>query len=68
MLDEGRAELDTEARKALYGQAQQIITDQSLVIPIAAVTPLNGLASSVQGVKLDSRGTYRWLYDAWISE
>jgi peptide/nickel transport system substrate-binding protein len=68
VLDEGRAELDTEARKALYGQAQQIITDQSLVIPIAAVTPLNGLASSVQGVKLDSRGTYRWLYDAWISE
>jgi peptide/nickel transport system substrate-binding protein len=67
-LDQGRAEIDPEARKALYGQAQQIITDQSLVIPIAAITPLNGLAAGVQGVKLDSRGTYRWLYDAWISE
>lgn len=67
-LDDGRAELDTETRKALYGQAQQIITDQSLVIPIASLASLNGLAASIQGVKLDSRGWYRWLYDAWISE
>ncbi|HKG27143.1 MAG TPA: ABC transporter substrate-binding protein, partial [Thermomicrobiales bacterium] len=68
ILDQGRAEVDHDKRKALYAQAQQIIADQSLVVPLADLASLNGLRASVHDVKIDSRGWYRWLYDAWVEQ
>lgn len=67
-LDSARAEVDYETRKALYGTVQQIIADQALISPFYDQAAINGVATTVQDVKLDSRSTYRWLYDTWISE
>lgn len=67
-LDSGRAEVDYETRKAFYGTVQQIIADQALISPFYDQAAINGLATSLNGVKLDSRSTYRWLYEAWIAE
>jgi peptide/nickel transport system substrate-binding protein len=67
-LDKGRAEVDFEARKAYYQTVQQIIADQALVVPFYDQVAINGIAPSVHDVRLDSRSTYRWLYDTWIGE
>ncbi|MGH2548923.1 MAG: hypothetical protein ACRDHN_06005, partial [Thermomicrobiales bacterium] len=67
-LDSGRAEVDYDARKAFYGTVQQIIADQALISPFYDQKAINGLASTLTDVKLDSRSTYRWLYEAWIAE
>lgn len=67
LLDQGAAEVDPAKRKALYQQAQQIIADQSLLVPIYDIAAINGLAAKVKGVRVDARGFYRWLYDAWIA-
>lgn len=67
-LDSGRAEVDYDTRKGFYGTVQQIIADQSLISPFYDQKAINGLASTLNDVKLDSRSTYRWLYEAWIAE
>jgi peptide/nickel transport system substrate-binding protein len=67
LLDQGAAELDAEKRKALYQQAQQILADQALLVPIYDIAAINGLSDKVKGVRVDARGFYRWLYDAWIA-
>jgi peptide/nickel transport system substrate-binding protein len=67
-LDSGRAEVDFEKRKAFYGTVQQIIADQSLISPFYDQVAINGVATQVHDVRLDSRSTYRWLYDTWIEQ
>jgi len=67
-LDSGRAEVDFDKRKAFYGTVQQIIADQSLISPFYDQVAINGVATQVHDVRLDSRSTYRWLYDTWIEQ
>jgi peptide/nickel transport system substrate-binding protein len=67
LFDQGAAELDVDKRKAIYQQAQQILAEQAVLIPIYDIAAINGLSAKVQGVRVDARGFYRWLYDAWIA-
>ena len=67
LLEKGRATVDQTERKAIYGQAQQIIMDEAVVIGVYDQIGYNGLGKDVHDVKTDARGWYRWFYDAWIS-
>lgn len=66
LLDQGRGTVDQATRKQLYGEAQQIIMDQALVIPLYDQIGNNGISPKVHDVRVDARGWYRWFYDAWI--
>jgi peptide/nickel transport system substrate-binding protein len=62
-LDQGRPSLDTDERAAIYGQIQQSIMEQALIIPIRDYVNLNGVSARVQGLRFDAQGWFPWLYD-----
>lgn len=70
-LDAALADADTNtdenARKADYVNAQQIIMENALVIPMFTVNTSYLTSPSVQGFTFDLEG-YPWLYDISITE
>lgn len=66
LLDKGRGTVDPATRKQLYGEAQLIIMQQSLIVPLYDQIAYNGIGKNVHDVKTDARGWYRWYYDAWV--
>ena len=49
LLDEARSETDEDSRLALYEEAQQIILDESPIIPIYHPSLLTGLGADIEG-------------------
>lgn len=68
LLEQGRRTLDRDARKELYAEAQRIIVQQGLIVPLFEQTAYNGIGKQLHDVKVDARGWYRWLYDAWLDQ
>jgi len=67
MLDKGGTTIDHDARKKIYDEVQMLIMQQALVVPLQDKSSLTGLGKNVHDVRVDARGWYLWLYDAWIS-
>ncbi|HYO89717.1 MAG TPA: ABC transporter substrate-binding protein [Candidatus Limnocylindrales bacterium] len=56
ILADALRQTDAGARQSLYAQAQQIIMDQALVLPIRDYVNLNGYASQVMELAYDAYG------------
>lgn len=63
LLDRAREITGEAERQSLYTQAQQLIMDQALIIPIRDYVNLNGARSCVEDVSFDSRGWFPDLHD-----
>jgi peptide/nickel transport system substrate-binding protein len=62
LLTQAETSLDPVARGALYAQAQRIILDQALILPIREYVNLNG-ARGVTGLRYDAYGWFPLLWD-----
>jgi peptide/nickel transport system substrate-binding protein len=67
LLADGAATSDPVQRKAIYGQAQVMIMNQALIVPIYDYTVLIGADKQLQGLRWDSTGLWPWLYDAYMT-
>jgi peptide/nickel transport system substrate-binding protein len=63
-LADARRQLDPAARSALYGNAQRIIMEQALVLPLRDRVNLNGVSPRIIGLRFDAFGWYPLLYNA----
>ena len=52
----------------LYAQAQKIVMDQALTLPLMLSHQLMVTRGEVYGVRLDTRGNTPWMYDAYIAK
>lgn len=68
LLEEGARSMDPAVRADLYAQAQEIIMEQALIIPIRDYVNLNGARSSVKGLRYSLQGWFPWLYDVYVEE
>lgn len=60
LLNNAAVEMDLEARNALYSEAQQIIMENALTLPVHNYDRINVMLPSVQGWSVDASG-YAWL-------
>jgi peptide/nickel transport system substrate-binding protein len=67
ILDNGEKTVDPTEREKLYHDAQVMIMDEALIVPMWGIHRNNALQSKYKDVKRDFR-TYIWLYDAWVEE
>ncbi len=68
LLEDGAASTDINKRKELYAQAQKIVMDQALTLPLMLSHQLMVTRGEVYGVRLDTRGNTPWMYDAYIAK
>lgn len=59
-------ESDNETRRIAYGQAQAIIMQQALILPIRDYVNLNAYTTRVKGLVFDPYGWFPLLYNATI--
>lgn len=67
LLAQGAASLDSTERSEIYGEIQEILMEDAVMIPLFEHKYIVAANSDVQGVKFDVR-TYPWLYDAYIDQ
>jgi ABC-type transport system substrate-binding protein len=58
--------LDEGERAQIYAQAQQLIMDQALIVPIRDYVNLNVASTRVTGLRFDAQGWFPWLYDVQV--
>lgn len=69
MLDDGlRAGGDPTRRCRIYEDAQKIVMDSAAFYPTYIARRLSAARSDVYGIRMDVRGGYPWLYDAFIKK
>lgn len=68
LLDEASQTTDFEARKALYDQAQMMIMEEALILPVYDYTVLAGVNNKIQGLSWSSIGLAPVLYDVYVAE
>lgn len=68
VLDKGAQTMDPQARAALYAEAQKIIMDNALIVPLYLVYNNTMARAEVKGLRFDKRGWYPWLYDVYIQK
>jgi peptide/nickel transport system substrate-binding protein len=68
LLDEASQTTDPEQRKELYGQAQEFIMEQALILPVYDYTVLSGLDANVAGLHWSSIGLVPLLNDIYIEQ
>lgn len=66
LLEAGRT-ADPAERADLYAQAQQLLSDGSVAIPVYTPTYLLGVGSQVNGIQFDAPGVPWSFYDVWLS-
>ncbi|MGQ0571243.1 MAG: ABC transporter substrate-binding protein [Armatimonadota bacterium] len=66
ILDEAVVSTNLRRRIELYREAQRIIMDSALIIPLYYNTSSFGTRAEVKGFMLDSTGVYPRLYDVYI--
>jgi peptide/nickel transport system substrate-binding protein len=66
-LDQAAQSSDRAQRIALYGQVQQRVMDEALVVPIRDYVNLNGVSSRVRDLRFDAQGWFPWLIDVSIT-
>jgi peptide/nickel transport system substrate-binding protein len=62
LLNQGEQTMDETQRATVYAQAQKVIMDQALIIPLDGILKNVAIQSKYKGLKLDFR-EYQWLYD-----
>jgi peptide/nickel transport system substrate-binding protein len=65
-LEEAGTLLDPAERAERYGEAQTIIMENALAIPLHLYDRVMLMDTSVRGWRYDSEG-YPWLYEVWLS-
>lgn len=68
LLEEGARARDPDKRKELYADAQQIIMNEALILPVRDYVNLNAASAQVKGLRYDLRGWFPWLYDVYLAE
>jgi peptide/nickel transport system substrate-binding protein len=58
VLEDAARQLEPGTRASLYAQAQQIIMDNALILPIREYVNLNGTSVNVEGLAFDIYGWY----------
>jgi peptide/nickel transport system substrate-binding protein len=67
LLEQGASTLDEAERSRIYGEIQEILMEDAVMIPLFEHKYIVAAKTNVQGVKFDVR-TYPWLYDAYIDQ
>jgi peptide/nickel transport system substrate-binding protein len=57
-LLEAERQTDANARQSLYAQAQRLIMDEALILPIRDYVNLNAASANLQGLTFDSYGWF----------
>jgi len=65
LLDGGERTVDETKRADLYAQAQKMIMDNALMVPLFSTANTYAYQNKYKGIKEDFRN-YVWLYDAFI--
>ena len=65
LLDSGEKTIDEAKRADIYAQAQKLIMDKALCVPVFQPPYSIGAHSKYQGIKQDIRN-YVWLYDTFV--
>lgn len=66
ILTEGERRLDPATRRELYGNAQRLIMDQALILPIRERVNLNGARASIRNLRYDAFGWFPILVNVEI--
>lgn len=67
LLDSGERTVDEDERAEIYDEAQTILLEEAMIIPLVGFSQNSGMSSSVQNLRQDFRNYY-WIYDASLSE
>jgi peptide/nickel transport system substrate-binding protein len=67
-LEEGKAEMDEEARREIYANIQQTIMEQALILPIRDYVNLNATQAGVEDLRYDQQGWFPLLYETSVAE
>jgi peptide/nickel transport system substrate-binding protein len=68
VLLEAARQSDANTRRGLYAQAQQIIMDDALILPIRDYVNLNGASAAVTGLTFDVNGWFPLLNNSILTE
>ena len=68
LLEQADAEPDNAKRADLFAQAQKLIMDQALSVPVWDIANIMGLRANLDGLVFDRRGAYLWLYDVYVKK
>jgi len=66
-LEEGKRAMDRAERQEVYGQVQQRIMEEAMILPVRDYVNLNAAASHVQGLRYDRQGWFPWLYGVEVA-
>jgi peptide/nickel transport system substrate-binding protein len=67
-LETGDTETDADARAAAYTQAQQIIVENGLAVPLRYDHMIAGMRDYVKGWAMNDLGFQPRLYDVWLDQ
>lgn len=67
LLENGHTETDPAMRREIYGEVQQIIMDNALIIPIEEGTFSLAFKKNIKNVALDARVYYTWLHSTYFA-
>jgi peptide/nickel transport system substrate-binding protein len=66
LLETGEESIDDAVRAEAYGEAQMLIMEQGLIIPVTLWSQPVAAQASVTDLKRDFRN-YMWLYDTYVA-
>ena len=68
VLDQMDSEPNRDKRIALVGQAQKMVMDNALTVPLWDFADLAVTRASLQGLIFQAAGQYAWFYDAYLTK
>jgi peptide/nickel transport system substrate-binding protein len=66
LLDAGPQIQDQAERMRIYGEIQERIMAEALIVPIRDYVNLNAASAKVKGLRYDAQGWFPWLYDVRV--
>lgn len=67
-LDDGRKELDEDARREIYAEIQRFLMEEAVIIPIRDYVNLNVSRANVRNLRYDRQGWFPWLYEVYLAD
>lgn len=68
LLDQGQEEMDPDQRAEIYSQAQKIVMEASLLVPMYVGTQVLTMRSALKGVRIHRLGDTPLFVDAYLDE
>lgn len=68
LLEQGASEVDADARCDIYSQAQQLVMQESIIIPMYLQEQIVAYTSAIEGMTMSPHGDYIVWYNASKSE